>query len=509
MTTPPFGYDPYALRRYDDGGAGPHRLTQRVDYDVYCTAADLAVNQQWPPLRFSERDQRLYLLDAFSRGDLSNFGIAEVAGVNYFHSYSTKLTNLLLMSKPLVGPPPEGSAAEPEALIEQQPRAAPEGDQPQEPETSEPPELEIIEPPEDERLNLSDGAYDALYDMTRYGIALIAVTEGELEIVEPLTFYPAADGGAYTVLPFTSPYALDSLPDRARVRYYPAFDDGTADAPIDDGTAAEGLQLDQVPEDEAAQASAATEWLREWEAGKLGAYLSPEDAGYGEAGRTFDTTGIVSAQRTPRRGIWGTATYLEIAGPIIEINRRSAKNSKLLDAYSGPIARKKVSYEDAQHRFPVDHPADPGMPTEDEKMQAIIEGARKEFEEGIIVARDEVQEYDFLQPNVSGVMTSISQMDEMRNAIQSMTGLPSLTGEQQPPSGEALKRIYLPFYAESSALQETLRLALERLFGEEVEWPHVFDVIELEDRGRLEANARLFAPRDRDDLDDEDDEDDE
>ena len=36
----------------------------------------------------------------------------------------------------------------------------------------------------------------------------------------------------------------------------------------------------------------------------------------------------------------------------------------------------------------------------------------------------------------------------MKEAISSLTGLPSLTGGASVPSGEALKRVFLHFYAE-------------------------------------------------------------
>lgn len=445
-----------ALRYDGQSTTANHKLTDRVDFAIYVTEADLAPNALWPPLRFAQRDARLAMLDAFWRGDLSDFGIADVANVNYFHSYSTKLANLLIMSSPMVGPPPAGDAADPAEMRDDQPAAPDPGEQPE---------------PEDERLDLTDGAYDALIDMTRYGAALMAVTDDQLEIIDPLFWYPSLDGGAYTVIPFTSAEATRAEPDRARVRYYPP----------DDGT---GILTTRV-----------------WQSGRLGDLVADEMTG--EAETAFDTTGIVIAQRTPRIGIWGTATYLEIASPIIEINRRGAANSDLLDAYAGPIPKKTMAKADAEARWPAQSADDVTAPTEEEKLNAVIDGIRAEFHRGAILLRDEVEDVDFLQPQTQGVMTAISQMDEMKLAIQSLTGLPSLTGEYQPPSGEALKRIFLPFYAESSALQKTLKLAFEQLFDEEVVWEHIFDLIEAEGRQRLMENAQMFAPRD--DGDDEED----
>ncbi len=410
-------------------------LTEPVDFDVYLTAAD--IDGTFPPTRFRDRDRRLHLLNALWRGDLGAWGIPPTAGLNYFHAYSTKLANLLLMSPPLVGTPDAGSAEEPTEMIDEQ--------------------------VSDERLNLSDVAYDGLIDMTRYGLAALAVVDNQVEVIDPLTIYPDASGGWWSVHPYISSSAQSPEPDRARVKYYGA---------------GSGIEQD-----------------REYSRGQVGTVL---------AERVFLTTGIVTVQRTPRIGIWGTATYTEIAAPIIEINRRAAKNSDLLDQYSGPIAVQEMSDVDAEARWPAEQPRDPDAPTDAERRAAIVRGVREDFAAGYIQQRDEVVGLSFLQPDVSGVMTSLAQVDEMRTAIQSLTGLPSLAGEYQPPSGEALKRMFLPFYAESSALQESMRLALEELFGEPVEWEHVFDVLETQARNRMMENAQALAAMGGDD-DDEDD----
>ena len=84
----------------------------------------------------------------------------------------------------------------------------------------------------------------------------------------------------------------------------------------------------------------------------------------------------------------------------------------------------------------------------------------------------------FLQPNVQGVMTSLAQVAEMKEAVQMLTGLPTLTGASMP-SGEALKRVFLHFYSESAAMQIDLQAAIGQLLGVEVEWEHIFDQMEM------------------------------
>ena len=60
-----------------------------------------------------------------------------------------------------------------------------------------------------------------------------------------------------------------------------------------------------------------------------------------------------------------------------------------------------------------------------------------------------------------------------------LTGLPSLTGASMP-SGEALKRVFLHFYAESAAMQLDLQAAISLLLGVDVEWEHIFDQMEVQ-----------------------------
>ena len=58
-------------------------------------------------------------------------------------------------------------------------------------------------------------------------------------------------------------------------------------------------------------------------------------------------------------------------------------------------------------------------------------------------------------------------------AYRTIAGLPNLQG--QTLSGEALKRLFVHFYAESKAMQNSARDGLEELLGTTVTWEHVFD----------------------------------
>ena len=190
--------------------------------------------------------------------------------------------------------------------------------------------------------------------------------------------------------------------------------------------------------------------------------------------------------RPPSAGIWGSAKYPELCDPIIEIARRLSRNSRLLDLYSGPVPVFKASEPDAATRYGV---AD--TDTDDESREKILKGQIGQFEQETVFLPDDLVGVSFLQPQIQGVSTALQQVAEMKEAISSLTGLPSLTGGASVPSGEALKRVFLHFYAESSALQTTLTDAFSSLLGVEVTWEHVFDQMEMQAFMKAQQTASI------------------
>ena len=357
---------------------------------------DLGENVNFPPDRFRLRDQRLVALNKLWKGDFSDYQIQYEVSVNYFHSYSTKLANLLLMSNPEAGGVP-----------------------------------------------ISQPAYDALVDMTRYGGAVLGWDGDTLRAYDPISWYPMVDGDVF-VRPFTSVEASDANHDAVNVLVVPR--DGDAESRTYD-----------------------------WQSGQIGKFRESESAGVIE---------VAVVPRSPTNGIWGTAKYTELCDPIIEIARRFSRNRRLLDLYSGPVPVFQASTPDAETRYGV-----AASDTEDEKRRAILEAQIGSLEEETIFLPDELVGVSFLQPDVEGVLTSLAQVAEMKEAVQMMTGLPSLTGASMP-SGEALKRVFLHFYSESAAMQIDLRAAISLLLGVEVTWEHIFDQMEMQAFERLKDQIR-------------------
>ena len=316
--------------------------------------------------------------------------------VNYFHSYSTKLANLLLMSNPQAGD-----------------------------------------------VALSQPAYDALVDMTRYGGAILGWDGETLRAYDPISWYPMVDGDVF-VRPFTSEAAPDANYDAVNVL--------------------------EVPRDGDAQSS-----TYDWQTGQIGGLRTAE---------AFETIAVAVVPRSPTIGIWGTAKYAELCDPIIEIARRFSRNRRLLDLYSGPVPVFQASTPDAETRYGV-----AAGDTEDEKRQKILEGQIGSLEEETLFLPDELVGVSFLQPDVTGITVSLAQVAEMKEAVQMLTGLPTLTGASMP-SGEALKRVFLHFYSESAAMQIDLQDAISQLLGVEVEWEHIFDQMEVQAFERMKDQLR-------------------
>ena len=203
----------------------------------------------------------------------------------------------------------------------------------------------------------------------------------------------------------------------------------------------------------------------DWQARSLGNLLDTEAA---------DPMRLAVVARTPRAGIWGTSKYPELHAPIIEIARTYGRTSRTLRAVRQ--AHPGLQVERAQRRAALRRGRE--RHGRREAPQAILAGQLGEIEEETLHLPNDLVDVSYLQPETDGVVHGIEQADAMGKAIEHLTGMPALTGEQQPPSGEALKRIFLHFYAETLALQESLVAGLSIVLGVDVPWLHIFDVLE-------------------------------
>lgn len=285
-------------------------------------------------------------------------------------------------------------------------------------------------------------AVEWIDDQTVYGGCIVAYADGELMSVDPSDWYPLEGGGSITAVPWHT--GAEEHADRIEI----------------------------------------TEWAPD---GRVHIAQYAYD-GHGQIGSWIDgaeTAGmLVPAPAPPGRGHtrqWGTSKYYELFPIVAEIARRLSRNSNIFDLYSGPIPVFDQSLKDARARFGV--PADD---TDDEAREKILDGYRQMLAELSIHLPGDIIGVSFLQPHVQGADYALNAVKELRDMAREVIGMPDLTGRTL--SGEALKRLYLPWYAESSVALESTSEAISAATGMEADWPHPFDT------GMFDAAAFGPAP---------------
>ena len=280
--------------------------------------------------------------------------------------------------------------------------------------------------------DLQDVCYDALVDLTRYGGCILYRVGSEMTVMPPTRWYPLRGLDMHVFFVSWRDERDDPM-------------EGTEPTRCSFTVVADGMAVEQT---------------HTYTPGHVGQLI--------EAPVEYDDVAVEVVPRDPRSGIWGRSKYVDIYSGVLEMARRYSNNSKILDRYSGPIPVFSASDLDTDARFGV-----VATDTEAEAREKILEGQLGIIEEDTIHLPDSIQNVSYLQPNVQGVTYALTQVTDIREQLRDVTGLPDLSG--QTVSGDALKRLFVHFYAESGQMQLQLRLALERVLGQEVEWPHIFD----------------------------------
>ena len=125
--------------------------------------------------------------------------------------------------------------------------------------------------------------------------------------------------------------------------------------------------------------------------------------------------------------------------------------------------------------------------TPDERARKVQAGLQGDLGKRVLNLPAGLGTIDLLQPDVSGVTVGLDEADQLTRAVRDLSSIPSLTGSWTPASGESLKRQLYPLYFETRAMQTSLASAVARLLGTEVEWEHIFDILEMEDITNAEA----------------------
>ena len=299
-------------------------------------------------------------------------------------------------------------------------------------------------------LDIQDAVRQALIDLSRYGGSPLWAGRGVtgdpfLTTVLPSSWYPREDGGHVLVTPYISSTAEVAQNDVAEVVVI-------------------------EPDGE----TRISHW--DWQHGTIGNRVVAEE----DAGESI----IVVAPRPPWQGRWGTSMYPDIISPVLSMALRFTQNSQVLDKNANPLLTWWMEQLDAYDRFKgASDPDDPsGLTTEE--IQKIIRGGLDALREHPnIQLPDQAVKLEYVE-FTGQLQASFTQIEESKQLLSFLTGIPTLLEQEIPPSGVALKRIMLPWYAATKALQNELIERLEEalsfaLGGEQtVTWEHIFDQLE-------------------------------
>ena len=281
-----------------------------------------------------------------------------------------------------------------------------------------------------QRNTLLETVYDCLVSMVKFGGMVAVWYKDGIVIENPVGWYPSVEPGKH--------HLFSTYHDPARKK------DSDSDNVLSVTTI--GTNGGQVR-------------FFNWLDGKIG-----DQFGYEE----YPDLSIVVVPRAPRRGIFGTSKFVAMYSPALEISRRYSRNSDILDASTGPKGVVQASQTDIDHLAMIS--ADDSNTEKKQKRKSWLKSL---FFSDVIAVPETVLGVQYLQPSVQGVPYALTQSTDIREQLRDITGLPDLSG--QTVSGDALKRIFVHFYAETAALQLALTQGLERLTGAPIDWPHVFD----------------------------------
>ena len=132
---------------------------------------------------------------------------------------------------------------------------------------------------------------------------------------------------------------------------------------------------------------------------------------------------------------------------------------------------------------------DPTASTLEEKLAAGKLDLRSELRDDVLAVTATNQRVEYLTWDAN-LEASAAQIDRIKGEINALTGIPSiLEGDQNIPSGVALKRMLIPLYAATRSLQAGLTLraqlairALQTLQGQSptatVFWAHPLEILD-------------------------------
>ena len=289
---------------------------------------------------------------------------------------------------------------------------------------------------------VSQALYTAALDMCRIGGTVLLQVGDTLQAVSPEGWYQLAEGGHVIVSFSTSAQAMTPDPDR----------------------------MTAIVVTETGQAAAV---VMGWQQDMIGPVLGTEPLG---------EAAVEVVRRRPLMGGWGTSKTEELAGPVVEVAHRLSETRVTLDMAGRPIPVVTAADEDLNVLYQVE-----AGDTSEERARKVQDGLQGDLGKRVLNLPAGLGTLSLLAPDVTGVTVGLDEVDQLTRAVRDLSSIPSLTGAWTPASGESLKRQLYPLYFETRAMQMSLAAAVSRLLGVEVEWTHIFDVLEMEDITNAEA----------------------
>ena len=219
-----------------------------------------------------------------------------------------------------------------------------------------------------------------------------------------------------------------------------------------------------------ADTGAAAAVVMGWQQGMIGPVLGTE--ALGEAS-------VEVVRRRPLMGGWGTSKTEEIAGPMVEVAHRLSETRVTLDMAGRPIPVVTAADEDLDALYQVD-----AGDTSDERARKVQAGLQGDLGKRVLNLPAGLGTLSLLAPDVTGVTVGLDEVDHLTRAVRDLSSIPSPDGRVDARLRRELKRQLYPLYFETRAMQLSLASAVSRLLNIEVEWEHIFDLLEMEAAAR-------------------------
>ena len=195
-----------------------------------------------------------------------------------------------------------------------------------------------------------------------------------------------------------------------------------------------------------------------------------------------DTEGdavAIEIQRVPIVNGIGTSMYDDLIPLVVELARRYSKNSKTLDAHADPLL---LAYMTDAEYAKMGAAYDPTAQTVKEQMNAGDKALKAFRRRDIAQVGDPNVKMEYLTWD-AGMESSFKQIEQMVQEIGVMTGLAQLLKvNDSGMSGVALRRLMLPLFAATLALQREMIRKISTLVEAEIVWPHPFEELEGQDQ---------------------------